>query len=73
MENRKCGYTCCACYSLSSYSQKRLPVKYPFTLQRTKIEDLSTTHKKKTLESVFFIIRGMQISHPQCLELRPLE
>ena len=29
IENRKCGYTCCACYSLKSYSLAEIPRKIP--------------------------------------------
>ena len=29
IENRKCGYTCCACYSLKSYSIAEIPRKIP--------------------------------------------
>ena len=63
MENRKCGYTCCACYSLSSYSQKRLPVKYPFTVQRTfHWLNTSMSIKKDARKRLFHYSRDANIS-----------
>ena len=48
-----CTDTGCACYSLKIVFPVLLPVKIPFTLQRTFYKEISGMEEKKALESAF--------------------
>ena len=47
IENRRCGYTCCACYSLKSYSLAETPRKIPLHSIRTNKAKMSGIRKRK--------------------------